>query len=170
MLFFVHSSNILNDLRSWIWQLEKIDVTKHQQHSRTEEGIRCWSQPAQKDKKPFTKRTERGKNQHWTNSNSQWLGTKNDLLNWRPWKQHQVGSPSCHQKPITPFSTNVNSTMQSPWPHKFLPTACGKLFNVDHTLSCPKGGYIHARHNGVRDLIGEVAREISNDVEIEPHL
>ena len=36
--------------------------------------------------------------------------------------------------------------------------------------SCPKGGYIHARHDGVRDLIGEIAREISKDVEIEPHL
>ena len=58
------------------------------------------------------------------------------------------------------------------WPHKYLPTncACGKAFNVDHALSCPKGGYIYARHDGVRDLIGEIAREISNDVEIEPHL
>ena len=44
------------------------------------------------------------------------------------------------------------------------------MFNVDHALSCPKGGYIYARHDGIRDLIGEIAREISNDVEIEPHL
>jgi len=44
------------------------------------------------------------------------------------------------------------------------------VFNVDHALSCPKGGYIYARHDGVRDLIGEIAREISDDVEIEPHL
>ena len=58
------------------------------------------------------------------------------------------------------------------WPHHFLPTlcACGKPFEVDHALSCNKGGYIHARHNGVRDLLAEVTREISNDVEIEPHL
>ncbi len=58
------------------------------------------------------------------------------------------------------------------WPHKFLPTicACGKPFDVDHALSCPKGGYMIARHNGVRDLIAELARGISKDVEVEPHL
>ena len=47
---------------------------------------------------------------------------------------------------------------------------CGRHFSVDHGMSCQKGGYIHHRHNEVRDLLGKLAAEISNDVRIEPPL
>ena len=55
---------------------------------------------------------------------------------------------------------------------KYLPSlcACGKRFTVDHAMSCMKGGYIHQRHDEVRDLFGKLAEEISKNVEIEPHL
>ena len=55
---------------------------------------------------------------------------------------------------------------------KYLPSlcACGKRFTVDHAMSCMKGGYIHQRHDEVRDIFGKLAEEISKDVEIEPHL
>ena len=47
---------------------------------------------------------------------------------------------------------------------------CGKKNNLDHTLSCPKGGYTMMRHNGIRDLEGELMREVCRDVKIEPDL
>ena len=62
--------------------------------------------------------------------------------------------------------------MRYRWDLKFLPTicACGKRFTVDHAMSCPKGGYIHQRHDEVRDILAKILEEISNDVETEPHL
>ena len=58
------------------------------------------------------------------------------------------------------------------WPLKYLPTdcACGKRFNVDHGMSCLKGGFIHQRHDEMRDLLATLMKEITNDVQIEPHL
>ena len=60
----------------------------------------------------------------------------------------------------------------SSWHLKFMPTiwVCGKHFSVSHAMSCQKGGYIHHRHNEVRDLLGKLATEISNDARIEPPL
>ena len=62
--------------------------------------------------------------------------------------------------------------MRYRWPLKFIPTtcACGKRFSVDHALSCLKGGFVHQHHDEIRDLFGQTATEISNDVEIEPNL
>ena len=47
---------------------------------------------------------------------------------------------------------------------------CGKENDLDHTLSCPKGGYIIKRHNKVRDLEAELMREVCTDVKTEPRL
>ena len=62
--------------------------------------------------------------------------------------------------------------MRYRWPLKFIPTtcACGKRFSVDHALSCLKGGFVHQRHDEIRDLFGQTATEISKDVKIEPNL
>ena len=62
--------------------------------------------------------------------------------------------------------------MRYRWDLKFLPTicACGKRFTIDHAMSCPKGRYIHQRHDEVRDILAKISKEISNDVETEPHL
>ena len=47
---------------------------------------------------------------------------------------------------------------------------CGKKNSIDHTLSCPNGGYTIMRHNGIRDLEGELMKEVCRDVKIEPEL
>ena len=47
---------------------------------------------------------------------------------------------------------------------------CGQKNSYDHTLTCTKGGYVMMRHNGIRDLEGELMREVCKDVKIEPEL
>ena len=47
---------------------------------------------------------------------------------------------------------------------------CGKKNDIDHTLSCRKGGYVTMRHNRIRDLEAELMREVCTDVRIEPQL
>ena len=41
---------------------------------------------------------------------------------------------------------------------------------VEHSLSCPKGGFPSIRHNEVRDTVGCWLSEVCNDVCIEPTL
>ena len=48
--------------------------------------------------------------------------------------------------------------------------ACGDRFTVDHALSCLKGAFFHQRHDGIRDVFGQLGAEVSHDVEIEPAL
>ena len=48
--------------------------------------------------------------------------------------------------------------------------ACGSHFTVEHSLSCPKGGFPTIRHNEIRDTIANLMTEVCNDVCIEPHL
>ena len=45
---------------------------------------------------------------------------------------------------------------------------CGAAFNINHALSCPKGGFISLRHNEVRDFTAELISEVCKDVRIEP--
>ena len=47
---------------------------------------------------------------------------------------------------------------------------CGSPMTTDHAFVCPCGGYPSARHNDVRDLIADVLKEVSTDVETEPTL
>ena len=58
------------------------------------------------------------------------------------------------------------------WQLKRLPTycACGKSFTVDHALSCLKGGFIHRRHDEIRDLLAAAIDEVAYDVSTEPAL
>ena len=51
-----------------------------------------------------------------------------------------------------------------------LSCVCGAPFNVQHALSCPKGGYIIGRHNEIRDFTVEILKEICSDVRSEPPL
>ena len=48
--------------------------------------------------------------------------------------------------------------------------ACGAENNIDHTLTCKRGGYVIMRHNALRDLEGNLMREVCRDVQIEPGL
>ena len=48
---------------------------------------------------------------------------------------------------------------------------CGTKNDVDHTLTCALGGYVHLRHNNIRDLIAEMLRDAHcRDVQVEPTL
>ena len=55
-------------------------------------------------------------------------------------------------------------------PHTPSHCQCGQKNDTDHALSCKKGGYIIMRHNRIRDLEGELMREVCTDVRIEPPL
>ena len=58
------------------------------------------------------------------------------------------------------------------WPISRLPSrcACGDPFNVGHALSCKKGGFVHRRHDAIRDMTGDLLNEVCHDVCIEPPL
>ena len=47
---------------------------------------------------------------------------------------------------------------------------CGEENNIDHTLSCKKGGYVAMRHNRLRDLEADLMREVCHNVQVEPEL
>ena len=47
---------------------------------------------------------------------------------------------------------------------------CSKKNDIDHALSCKKGGYVIMRHNRIRDLEAELMREVCTDVKVEPTL
>ena len=47
---------------------------------------------------------------------------------------------------------------------------CGDLFNLQHSLSCPKGGLVITRHNKLRNLTAEILGEVCKNVVIEPLL
>jgi hypothetical protein len=57
-------------------------------------------------------------------------------------------------------------------PLKNLPLycVCGKLFNIDHALSCPRGGFIIIRHNEIRDFTAKLLAESYKNVYVEPDL
>ncbi len=48
--------------------------------------------------------------------------------------------------------------------------ACGKRNSIEHALDCKLGGYVHMRHNAIRDTEARIMREVASDVKIEPAL
>ena len=48
--------------------------------------------------------------------------------------------------------------------------SCGDKFDIDHALSCKKGGYVTMRHNMIRDLEANILKDVCKDVRIEPEL
>ena len=57
-------------------------------------------------------------------------------------------------------------------PLKRLPSHCGcsKPYNVQHAISCKKGGFVNLRHNELRDNIAEMLEKVTSDVNLEPVL
>ena len=48
--------------------------------------------------------------------------------------------------------------------------ACGQKNDVDHCLTCKKGGYVSLRHNALRDTEAAIMKEVCYDVKLEPAL
>ena len=47
---------------------------------------------------------------------------------------------------------------------------CGSNFDIQHALTCKRGGFIGIRHDELRDFTAEVLEEICKDVVVEPLL
>ena len=47
---------------------------------------------------------------------------------------------------------------------------CGQRFDVRHALTCKKGGFIHERHDNIKNTLTVLMSKVCNDVEEEPHL
>ena len=47
---------------------------------------------------------------------------------------------------------------------------CGASFTIEHALNCRKGGFIHSRHDNIRNFTAELLSEVCKDVSIEPML
>ena len=58
------------------------------------------------------------------------------------------------------------------WHPPLLPSecVCGATFSVDHSLSCPNGGFPTLRHNELRDLTATFLKDICHNVCKEPSL
>ena len=58
------------------------------------------------------------------------------------------------------------------WQIKYLPSVCvcGTKFDVDHAMSCKKGGFVSYRHNDIRDIIAKSLDEVCTSVQVEPKL
>ncbi|KAL5266795.1 hypothetical protein ACHWQZ_G003996 [Mnemiopsis leidyi] len=58
------------------------------------------------------------------------------------------------------------------WKIKDMPAycGCGEENEIDHSLSCKKGGYVILRHNNIRDTTAKLLEEVCYDVQIEPRL
>ena len=58
------------------------------------------------------------------------------------------------------------------WNPPFLPSSCvcGSSFQVDHALSCHRGGFPSIRHNELRDLTAHLLTEVCSNVGVEPAL
>ena len=47
---------------------------------------------------------------------------------------------------------------------------CGANFSIEHSLSCPKGGFPTIRHNEIHDLTASLMTEVCNDVQLKLNL
>ena len=47
---------------------------------------------------------------------------------------------------------------------------CGSPNDVNHSMTCKRGGFICFRHDEIRDITASMLREICNDVTVEPSL
>ena len=58
------------------------------------------------------------------------------------------------------------------WPPDRMPTncVCAASFTVEHSLSCPRGGFPSICHNKIRDLTASLLTEVCHDVCTEPSL
>ena len=54
--------------------------------------------------------------------------------------------------------------------HTYTNCVCGEKISIEHSLSCPRGGFPIIRHNKIRDVIANLLSEVCHNVNIEPGL
>ena len=47
---------------------------------------------------------------------------------------------------------------------------CSQRFSITHALNCKRGGFVHMRHDNVRDFNAGLLSRVQHDVEKEPRL
>ena len=47
---------------------------------------------------------------------------------------------------------------------------CGNKFDIQHSMSCKKGGFVSIRHNDLGDPTARIVSEVCKDIDIEPKL
>ena len=62
--------------------------------------------------------------------------------------------------------------MRYRWEMKRLPIncACSRKFDMDHAMSCMKGGYVIRRHDRLRDIFADLIKDVATEVKTEPQL
>ena len=48
--------------------------------------------------------------------------------------------------------------------------SCDAWFSIEHSFSCPKGGFPTIRQNEIRDLTANLLTEVCHEVQVEPGL
>ena len=58
------------------------------------------------------------------------------------------------------------------WPLSRLPNmcSCGAKYDLQHSLSCKKGGFVTSRHNHLRNITANLIDEVCHDVRVQPPL
>ena len=81
-----------------------------------------------------------------------------------PWQEHGF---ALHK---TAFHDAV--ALRCDWDPTRLPQhcPCGVKFSIEHSFTCPKGGFPSLRHNEIRDLTANLLTEVCTEVQVEPKL
>ena len=62
--------------------------------------------------------------------------------------------------------------LQYGWEISNLPTSCarGSKFDIQHSMSCKKGGFVSIRYDDLQDLTENMMSEVCKDTETEPKI
>ena len=66
------------------------------------------------------------------------------------------------------FSESIRLRYGRPIPGLPVSCSCGEGINVQHAMSCKKGGFVTLRHKEVRDVTATFLSEVCKDIEFIP--
>ena len=79
---------------------------------------------------------------------------------------------SKHGFDLTKTQLRDGIALRYTWEAKNAPAICpcGKKFSLTHALHCAKGGYMHLRHNEIREVFAKLIDDVCHNVQIVPKL